>query len=69
MIYEVKMFSGKCDNCGKEYHEEHNGWSAMDDIGALWELMDNDGWVQYSFKHYCPDCVMGVDENDKPVLK
>lgn len=70
MIYEVKMFSAKCDNCDKEYMEAHNGWSAMSDESGLVELMSNDDWHVHDDgnKHYCSDCYT-IDDEDNLIIK
>ena len=64
MIYPVEMYGAGCDNCGTEYYNDHHGWAAMNDRNGIWELMDNDDWIEDDGKHYCPDCFTHDDEDN-----
>ena len=61
------MYSGKCDNCGHDYHEEHNGWSAMSYPDDVWDLMVSDGWIEENGKHFCPKCFK-YDDHDNFIV-
>lgn len=65
MIYEVKMFSGKCDACGEEWVDEHNGYVAFTDKSSMRENMMNDEWHREGDKDYCPNCYKLDEETDE----
>jgi hypothetical protein len=70
MIYEVKMYSGKCDNCGCAIELGGGEYSAYAHIDSVQEEMGNSEWhIEETGKgkpnkHYCPDCfTIGDDDN------
>lgn len=68
MIHEVTMYSISCDNCNKDYYNDHHGWSAMNDQIGIQELVDEDDWHTEGEKHYCPDCFI-IDDEDNLIIK
>jgi hypothetical protein len=70
MIYPVTMYAAKCDNCGKEWVDEHNGWYAFTDkISMAGMLADDTEWWKDGDKHYCSNCCKGYDDNDNLIIK
>jgi len=68
MIYSVTMYSGKCDNCGEEWADEHNGYCAFTDASSMKENMMESEWLHEGDKDYCPKCY-SYDDDDKLILK
>lgn len=59
------MYAAKCDNCGKEWVDEHNGWYAFTDIHSMADNVNNDDeWHNEGDKHYCPSCFSFDDEDN-----
>lgn len=70
MIVEVKMYACKCDNCGKQWEDDHYGWTAMTDEFSIKQMIaEEDGWHEEDGKHYCNDCFQGYDDNDEVMLR
>lgn len=73
MITEVKMYSGKCDNCGEVFEDAHHGWTAFVDEGILEEYMSEEGWYVAETskgvpnKHYCENC-WSMNDDDEIVI-
>jgi len=63
MIYPVTYFTAKCDNCGGDWHDDHNGFSAMADESTMGEMLGNDEWHEENGKHYCPNCYHFDDDD------
>ena len=61
MIHEVIMYRIDCDNCNEQFITEE-GWSCMEDIEGLEELMKNDDEEDWHITgdktklYYCPKC-------------
>lgn len=69
MKTEVTMYTVECDNCGKQFEDEYNGYSCWCDFNDAWESASEVNWVQEDNDvHYCPDCY-SFDDNDEIVLK
>jgi Zn finger protein HypA/HybF involved in hydrogenase expression len=68
MIQKVEMFTIKCDNCGKLYEDEHQGFCAWNYEGAAWEYASEENWIREDDKHYCPNCYE-YDDDDNLIIK
>lgn len=70
MIYEVKMFAGKCDNCGVELMDGSE-YSCLSDAEHVQEEMSNAEWhtevVNGIDVHYCSYC-FDFDDNDNLII-
>lgn len=70
MITKKEMHGCKCDNCGKEWIDEHRGIVAFTDESGIKEALNDDtDWYTDADKHYCPDCFDGFDDEDNLILK
>lgn len=77
MIVEKTMYTVKCDGCGKEAGEDCEIVAWTDKFSAELRAIDDHGFTLWDHnrltpggeKHYCPDCVIWDEENDKAVLK
>lgn len=67
MIHKIKAFTATCDNCGKDYQNNYDGYSIFNDQNSLTEDMDNDSWHTEEDKHYCPICFT-INDEDKLVI-
>jgi len=73
MIYEVKMYAAKCDNCGAEVFE-NTDYSCYNDPEQVREEISNAEWHETDYKnpleskHYCPDCFFYDDEDNLVLL-
>jgi hypothetical protein len=70
MKIEVKAFNVECDNCGKEYYDDHNGWSMWSEFEHARDSAIDSDWIESECgeKHYCKDCFVEFDEEDNIVL-
>jgi hypothetical protein len=69
MIYPKTMYAAKCDNCGKEWVDEDNGYFAFTDESSITDNVNNDDeWHNEGDKHYCKDCY-SFDDNDTLIIK
>lgn len=68
MISEVTFYAATCDNCKKEWFNDHFGWSAMNDEISILEMLSDDEWECIGDNHYCPDCYE-YDDNDELIIK
>lgn len=74
MIQPVTMYEAVCDNCGKEWNDEWNGWCAMGDVSSMKDVIRDEGWhvgdgqEGEMDKTYCPDC-WHYDDEDNFCLK
>ena len=70
MIHEVKMYGAKCDHCGEEWQDDHNGWVAVIDELSMKQILGDEGWYTDvdGKSHYCTEC-FDYDENDVFYLK
>ena len=73
MIIQIEMFGCQCDNCGKQWMDEHNGFVAFADKNSMENIMGDDtDWYtdreEEEDKHYCPGCFT-FDDYDNLVLK
>lgn len=69
MIHKVEMYACKCDNCGKEWEDEHYGWVAMTDEFSIKQMLsEEDEWYVEGDKHYCGDCFGGFDDDDNIII-
>ena len=69
MKTEVTMFTVKCDNCGKLFEDEYNGYSCWGDFNDAWENASDSDWMRNDDDvHYCPAC-HSYDDNDILILK
>lgn len=67
-IKEVKMYTIKCDRCGKVF--ESDDYSAWDEVSyAEQDAFDYYDWIPYNNKHYCPDCYDYNEEIDDFIIK
>ena len=63
------MYTVKCDNCGKSFEDEHQGFCAWNDKSSALENATEADWIQLDLHiHYCPECY-SFDDNDKLILK
>lgn len=73
MIYEVKMYAAKCDNCGREAFDNQD-YSCYGDKEQVREIISEMGWHETDYKnpltskHYCPECFTH-DDNDNLVIQ
>lgn len=69
MIYPVQMYSCRCDNCGKRWEDEENGYVAYSDESSM-ELVvgEDDEWLEWNGKDYCGKC-WSWDEGDEVLLR
>lgn len=68
MKEEVKMFTVKCDNCGKLFEDEYMGYSCWGSFADAWEYASESEWIrEEGEKQYCPECY-SYDDNDELVL-
>ena len=63
MIKEVKMFTIKCDGCGKDVNE-NTGYSCWSEKSYLEEIAYDSDWKKVDKEHYCTDCY-DYDDNDE----
>lgn len=69
MVKEKIMYGVNCDNCGKEWIDEDNGFVAFTDKSGINEYLTEDcEWHTQEDKHYCPDCFRGFDDDDNIIL-
>jgi len=68
MILRLDYYTVVCDNCGKQYCDEQNGYSAWNYEHAAMEYASEEGWLKEDDKHYCPDCYE-YDDNDNLIIK
>lgn len=73
MIIPIEMFGCQCDNCGKQWFDDNNGFVAFTDKNSMANnISDDDTWFVDSDhqedKHYCPDC-FSIDDKDNLVIK
>lgn len=67
-IFDVKAYGIECDRCGDLFEDPRSGFSLWtDERSALEEAQEND-WIEYEGKCYCPHCY-DVDEDDNWVIK
>jgi hypothetical protein len=67
-IKEVKMYTIKCDRCGKVF--ESDDYSAWDEVNyAEQDAFDYYDWIPYNNGHYCPDCYDYNEEIDDFIIK
>lgn len=67
MIKEVKMYSIKCDGCGKVFNvDDIVAWT--DECSAREYALGSE-WQEIDDKHYCPDCYEYDEEIDEYVPK
>ena len=66
------MYTVICDNCGADsgtnaeyscYHDESQARDTA--IDSEWQTIDDD---KNEEKHYCPDCFIDIDDNDKIII-
>jgi hypothetical protein len=69
MKKEVEMVTVQCDNCKKDFKDEHMGYSCWGSLSDAWEYASESGWIHGDDfdTHYCPDCY-SYDDNDNLVL-
>jgi hypothetical protein len=75
MIKQIIMFGAQCDNCKKEWYDDHNGFIAMNDESSIETVLMESEWIKGDEKfkegknneHYCPECY-GYDDNDDFIL-
>lgn len=73
MIIELTMYGCKCDSCGNQWADEHNGFVAFTDKASIKNMIsDDDTWYVHheslDVKHYCPKC-WSFDNEDNLVLR
>ena len=64
----MDYYTVQCDNCGKLYADEQNGFSAWNDADWAMEYASEDNWTEEDDKHYCPDCY-DYDDEDNFIIK
>ena len=57
MLQELKMFTIKCDICGKIFEDKHQGIIAWDSEKSAWDNAQDSGWAKDADKHCCPNCI------------
>ena len=57
MLQELKMFTIKCDICGKIFEDKHQGVIAWDSEKSAWDNAQDSGWAKDADKHCCPNCI------------
>ena len=68
------MFGCKCDNCGEQWFDDHNGFAAFtDEISMKNNISDDETWYvdrehNGDNKHYCPKCFI-FDDQDNLIIK
>lgn len=67
MVKEVKMYTIKCDRCGKVY--ENDEYSAWDDSDWAKECAHEDNWISITKKDFCPNCYNYNEEIDDFIIK
>ena len=68
MIKEVESYYLLCDSCKKVFIDKYGIYSLYLDNVSPFEYAQEEGWIEYEDKHYCPDCYK-VDINDKITIK
>ena len=68
MIKEIIMYTVVCDNCGKDANEDTD-YSCWNDKNYAEDSAIEDDWVKEDNKHYCKNCFMGYDDDDKLIIK
>lgn len=74
MIYPVTYYAAKCDNCGKHWEDENEGYAAYNCESFLSDCLGEEGWhfgdgiEGEDYSHYCPEC-WEVGDNDEVVIK
>lgn len=68
MKQEVKAIQLSCDCCGEVFSTD-DGFSCYvgDDGSRIWNDADNDEWLEFEGRHYCPDCY-SFDEDDENIV-
>ena len=63
MIYEKKMYTVICDNCGVDANEDsdYSCWGTQYDAVMIAEEGD---WIDNEGKNYCPDCYDYGDDDE-----
>jgi hypothetical protein len=70
MIYQVTMYAGKCDHCGRDMKFSGGEYSALCEASSVEEEMGNSDWEIVDGKngevdkHYCIDCYYHDDEDN-----
>jgi len=69
MIFEKKMYACKCDNCHREWIDDHTGYCAFEDKSRMAENVEDDyDWhTTNDDKHYCPNCY-NFDKEDNLII-
>lgn len=70
MIQKVEMFTVKCDNCGKLFEDEYQGFCAWNCENGAWDNASDWDWHKEDLDtHYCPDCYSFDDEGNLIIKK
>lgn len=68
MIYPETYYCAKCDNCGADWSDDYNGFTAFGDKGQMEDHLNESEWHSEDDKDYCPDCYH-FDDDDNLVIK
>lgn len=66
-IKDVKMYTVKCDRCGKVF--ETDDYSAWDDPDWAKEYACEDDWISVTKGDFCPNCYNYNEEIDNFIIK
>jgi len=69
MKQEVKAVVIVCDCCGERYRDEE-GFACYvgdEDGSQIWNDADNDEWLEFGGRHYCPHCY-SFDKDDENIV-
>ena len=65
----IEMFTIKCNNCGKLFEDEYEGYCAWVDAEGAWEEAQEYSWIREAQDvHYCPACY-SYDSDDNLIIK
>ena len=69
MKQEVKSVILFCDCCGEEYRNDEGFvcYVGDEDGSQIWDDADNDEWLEFGDRHYCPDCY-SFDKDDENIV-
>lgn len=67
MIRELTMYQCVCDNCGREHQSD--GIAGWTDKESAETMATESQWYFEGNKHYCPGCVVDVDDEGGLVIK
>lgn len=69
MKQEVKAIQLSCDCCGEVFSNDDGIACYVGDLDGtqIWNDADNDNWLEFGDRHYCPNCY-SFDKDDENIV-